>query len=282
MKFKTLAAASLALATAAPAFAVDFGYTVATDNFLYEINLTTGIATRVGLVAVGLGQVEGLAFVSPGVLIGIGLETPQSPFAQIWNLSSPPGSVIVQTTVAAGDENGLAAYQGQAYPVTSTLFQNTLFSVDLNTALTGLNEPIDFGFDDLFIDGLAINSAGTIYGSDPVTQDSLFTIALDGTATVVGNFGLGDLQTNSGLDFNSQQVLYMLLANGNLYTVSTADGVASAAIPVTFNGNPLFNLGGFAIGDINAAAVVSVPEPTTVTLGLLGLTALTLLRRERR
>lgn len=284
--WKTLAASTLALATATPAFALEFGYSVATDNFLYEINLTTGVATRVGAAQVALAQVEGMAFLSPGVLIGIGGNNPQAS-RQIWNLSTPPGSFLSQTTLASDNDAGLASHNGQVFVTLGFNFTSMIFEVDANNGSNLQSEIITANQGDLYADSLAINSSGQAFIVDPIDTDALYQLDLGGVsfgaATLIGtDLGLGDIAAQSGLDFTSTGVLHMLLSDGGLYTLSTTTGLATAIATVTFNNNPLTFLGGFAIGDVNAVAAVVVPEPATMTLAMLGLTALTLLRRERR
>lgn len=280
---KTLAAASLTLATTAPTFAVDFGYTVATDNFLYEINLTTGVATRVTATQVALAQVEGLAFLSPGVLIGIGGSAQQR---QIWNLATPPGSFMSQTNHSTENDAGLAAYQGTAFTVQGFLTDSNYFSVNPNTGANILSTSVALGGGGLYADSMGINAAGDAFIVDPIDTDSLYRIdRTTAVATLVGSLSLGDIAAQSGLDFTSAGILHLLLSDGatsQLYSLNTTTGAASAPIEVLFGGNSLGSLGGFAIGDVNAVAAVVVPEPTTMTLAMLGLTALTVLRRERR
>lgn len=279
-----LAASTLALATAAPAFALEFGYTVATDNFLYEINLTTGVATRVTATQVALAQVEGLAFLSPGVLIGIGGSAQQQ--RQIWNLATPPGSFMSQTNHSTENDAGLAAYQGTAFTVQGFLTDSNYFSVNPNTGANILSASVALGGGGLYTDSMGINAAGDAFIVDPIDTDSLYRIdRTTAVATLVGSLSLGDIAAQSGLDFTSAGILHLLLSDGatsQLYSLNTTTGAASAPIEVLFGGNSLGSLGGFAIGDVNAVAAVVVPEPTTMTLAMLGLTALTVLRRERR
>lgn len=284
-----LAASTLALATAAPAFALEFGYTVATDNFLYQINLTTGVATRVGASQIALAQVEGMAFLSPGVLIGIGGNNPQAS-RQIWNLSTPPGSFRSQTTLASDNDAGLASNNGQVFVTLGFLGDSMIFEVDANNGGNMQSEIINANSNDLYTDSLAINSSGQAFIVDPIDTDALYQLDLGGvsfgTATLIGTgLGLGDIATQSGLDFTAAGVLYMLLSDGassQLYTVNTTTGIASAPIQVLFNSQVLGSFGGFAIGDVNAVAAVVVPEPATMMMGMLGAFALTVLRRERR
>mgnify|MGYP000890143881 CR=1 FL=1 len=99
-----------------------------------------------------------------------------------------------------------------------------LYRIDMATGVsseigvTGINK----------IEGLAINATGELFGVSPSTAQLVKCAAATGVCTVVGSLaGLPQLQTNAGLAFASNGLLY-LAANAVIYRVDPATGAATA------------------------------------------------------
>ncbi len=82
--------------------AAPIGYSVRAhaSDYLYAIDLSTGVATNIGRLE--FGDAEGLAIIDDTLFtIGGGEET-------FWNITVPPGSFIGDTGVRLGGDAGLA------------------------------------------------------------------------------------------------------------------------------------------------------------------------------
>ena len=93
------------------------------------------------------------------------------------------------------------------------------------------------------IEGLAINTAGEIYGVNPATAQLVKCSSTTGACTAVGLLiGLPQVQVNAGLTFAADGALY-LAANAVVYRVDPATG---AAAPLGGTGPALSGLAGVA------------------------------------
>lgn len=223
-----LPAAGLALSFVASAPAQVIGYSVQSNgnDHLYAIDLTTGAATDLGLV--GLNDAEGIAAVGND-LYAIG-----GTVAELWNITTPPGSLVGPT----GARNGVDA--GLEYdPSTATLYNmqgtggsSSLYTIDIATGAATL-----VGTNAVFGDGLAIDSSGQAYTADFIFQDGLYTVDLNtGAATFVGGFNIGNVSLQAGLAFDGSDVLWAITSGGAIYSIDTATGAATFSASVSVGG----------------------------------------------
>jgi hypothetical protein len=233
------------------------GYSVRSDvdNHLYSIDLSTGAATDLG--AVGLADAEGLEFVG-STLYGIG-----GSVMEFWNITTPPGFKIGNTGSRSGIDAGLAydSTKKKMYNIQRQSPSSWLYDINISTGAATLIGTYTSGGAP---DALAINSRGVAYALNATYYDSLYTVDLsNGALTLVGALGV-DLMAESGLAFDpASGVLYGIIDTGKIYQINTSTGAA------TFVADTLGGFEGLAI----------IPEPATICL--LGLGALSLLRRKR-
>lgn len=232
---------------------VPIGYSVRSDvdDHLYSIDLTTGVATDLGLV--GLTDAQGLEFVG-STLYGIG-----GTVEEFWDLTTPPGSKIGDTGPRSGIDAGLG-YD----PTTSKMYNIQrdgsgayLYEVNL---LTGAATFI--GSDPAGIpDGLAIDSTGVAYAA---STDSLYTVDLGtGSLTLVGNFP--QVWAECGLSFDSGGTLWGIFDNGEIYTFDTLTGASTFVSQVTLDGNPIDGFEGLAIPPLPPFEIPEVPLGTIMS-----------------
>lgn len=271
---KALLAAGL-VTTAAPAIAAPFGFSVSDANAtLYRIDLATGLAAPLGVINYAdNNEIEGIASID-GELVGV-TEADGIPGA-VYSLIPPPGAPITGFFDRDGNEAG-AAYDN----TTDTLYniqsdesvpQSWLYSIAIPSGV-----PTLLGTSAISADGLAIDSNGVAYASDFHLTDSLYTVDLGtGQFTLVGSFGLGDVDFDSGLAFDDLDQLYALTEDGSIYTIDSATGLA------TFQAFVTDASGARVPGDLEGLEIIVNQVPAPGSLALLGLGVVGLARRRLR
>src|SRR5687767_11827243 len=158
MRNKTILCAGLALAsTAAYAGTSIIGYSVMSngDDHLYEINFTAGLATDLGLV--GFEDAEGMAMGPGGTLYAAG-----GTVQDLWNVTTPPGSLIGAMGTLSGLDAGMDMHSnGTLYLVSAQIGSTELYSVN-----SGNGAASSIGTGTYFADNLAISDAGVAYSAD--------------------------------------------------------------------------------------------------------------------
>jgi len=245
------------------------GYSVNsnTDSHLYRIDFSTGIATDLG--ALSFIDAEGISFGPSGQLFAIG-----GTASELWNITSPPGSLVGGTGTRSGLDAGMDFYNGVMYNIQGSSTFSELYTINL---ATGASTSVGTG--QFFGDNIAISSAGIGYVSDWIFSDSLYTINLaTGGMTLVGGLGLGDVSVQAGSDFSAAGTLYNLTSDGQMWTIDTATGLATFAFQVkNAAGANLTGFEGLAIETLDSNPV---PEPGT--MALMGLGALAVYRKRKK
>src|SRR5690606_1364123 len=242
----------LALSVASMATA-QVGYSVSSNgnDHLYAIDLPTGVATDLGVI--NFGDAEGLSHDGSGNLFALGGSE-----QNLWNITTPPGTLIGATGGMTGSDSGLDWFNGTMYAMSGAGGASTLYTINLGTgAATAI------GGDVIFMDSLAIDPNGNAFGIDGVFSDSLYSVNLTtGAATLVGALG-GDVSVQTGSDFDNAGNDCALTSNGEIFTANTTAGALTYVNKVTENGE---NVAGFA-----GLSIDPVPELATMTkLGLGG------------
>lgn len=225
-----------------------------------------------------------------------------------YDISSSTGSGSLLDESGFLGLNSMAEHDGIFYSVSSS---NVLLSVDATsgvaTGLVGLN----FGFADISVRGLAIDSTGTMYAAnDESFDDYLYTINIDtGAGTLVGAMSNSDMQ---GLAFDGSDTLYAWAVGfggaAGLHTVDTTTGSATDVDgSVGSNGDIQgidFGPGGTLYGAHDALYTIDtstgaqtlvgsgdysgvrgigvVPEPASMIALALGASALVVRRRRKK
>jgi streptogramin lyase len=172
--------------------AARFGYSVSTAEDLYEIDLLTGSARRIGALGFS-GDVEGLEFGQDRRLYAVDESS-----GRLYRVDRQTGAATVVGSLGVSVSGaGLAVDDDGVLWMTSNA---NLYRVDTETGRATL-----VGTDVLGIDSLAWNGEA-LYGLSVVT-DSLYTIdRASGSATLVGSLG-GIAFSSSGLASESRGVL---------------------------------------------------------------------------
>jgi hypothetical protein len=268
---KLIASFGLLIGMQSALWAAPFGFSVSdTTNRLYRIDLATGVATDLGQLNYPQDdELEGLAS-RGGTLFGVG-EANYGP-GGLYNITTPPGTLIGQTGVRFGTEAGAAfnpltdvLYNIQGDDLSDIGTRSALYVINPLTAASGL-----VGTSSIYADGLAINSNGEAFATDFRLSGSLYRVNLaTGALSLVGSLGLGAGGTgfDSGLAFDLDTgILYAIREDGAIYTLSTTTGAATFRAFVTLpNGTRVpGDLEGLDIP--RPAQATAVPEPATMLL----------------
>lgn len=257
------------------------------DDYLYRIDLATGIATPVG--PTGFEDVEGLSFNADcATLYGVDDTTDRLLTCDTeTGACTQVGALGVDIT-----DTGLAFLGARLFMSTDAPKNPSRFyQVDplLGTATLVGPQPQE-------VTGLAAGPLG-VFGLGGDGRDNLVEIdAVTGAATVIGSLGTV-LPSDGGLDFDAQGVLWGIEDRGlrnpsRIFRVNTTTGAATLGATVHLaNNTNLVGFEGLAIDEGVCSVLGNAPGVTDVpTLGEWGLIALTsllswagiaLLRRRR-
>ena len=186
--------------------------------------------------------------------------------------------ILVCAAVFVASSVVMAAATG--YSVRSDV-DRKLYRIDMMTGVA--SELGATGFSK--IEGLAINSAGEIFGVNPATAQLVKCLSTTGGCTAVGLLnGVPQLQTNAGLAFSTAGVLYLAM-NAVVYRVDplTATTVALGGSGPALSGlaglapsaactSGLFGIGGNS--DRGKLYCINVTNGTATLLGSIGIAPL--------
>jgi hypothetical protein len=280
-----VAAALVLTLGAVPAWAQGvIGYSIDSDasDYLWRINLNTGVATRIGYT--GHADIESLSFSAGGVLYGVDEVT----------------SRLVTCSLSTGACAGVGS-------LGLVFFEDTGLSFDSSGGLwMSTDEPPPFNFysvnptsgaatligaQNQEVTGLAFRN-GVLYGlGGDLTHNLVIVNRGTGLATAVGPLGLVGLGVlDGGIDFDGEGVLWGISDPQNtpavpsqVLRINTATGAATVVATV-------HNSGGTPLGGFESLAIWPgeeppqepfVPEPGTLVLlgsGLMGLSGYAALR----
>lgn len=266
------------------------GFSVSDGNSnLYQINMLTGVATSLGALDYPENdELEGLASVG-GILLGVG-EADLAGGGGVYNITTPPGFRIGQTSARFGNEAGAAVnpLTGILYNVGSNDVRPGAIGTFLyqTSYVTGVSTFIGATLgENVYVDGLAINSAGEAFATDFRLTDSLYRVNLaTGALSLVGSLGLGDVNFDSGLAFDVDGSLYAMREDGVIYTLNTTTGAATFQAFVTDSVTGQRVQGDLEGLDIPALTLNTqvIPEPSTALLLGLGFVGVLAGVRRRR
>jgi hypothetical protein len=257
--------------TVIPAAGQPFGFSIQSNGnqHLYSIDLATGAATDVGLV--GFADGEGLGGVG-NTVYAIG-----GAVNQLWDVTTPPGTLIGPVGVRTGLDAGLDYdyTSGTMYNVNASSGTSGLYTIDLTTGATTL-----VGTSSVFSDGLAIDATGQAFGTDWIFSDGLYSVDLTtGAMTFVGPFNVGNVSLQAGASFDASGTLWCLTSDGRIWTINAATGAATQVSTISVGGGfeglyiPAFGLVDYQVNqpasslDIDGVIGTSM-LPATVLLGL--------------
>lgn len=261
-----LLCAVFALGIAGSANAAEILYGITFGNQLIRIDTATGIGTLVGpldtpMAAFGLGTRVGRLY------------TFDQTADRIRELDPNTGATITTIDIGVGNLIGEGSLtfrnDGIGFMSRSSGGVGDLFSFDItvpsSTAITPPGGLVPS------MDGMDFSPGGLLYG---LSQDTSALHTIDqatGATTLIGDTGLDDTNTLSGLAFRSNGALFAEISDA-LYTLDPATGLAT-----------LVGLIGFSdVSGLTFLSVTQVPEPPTSALFSTGLSGLAALARRRR
>ncbi len=270
-------------------FSDTLGYSIASsNNNLYQIDLSNGMAANLG--AINTDAVLGGIAASGSTLYAVSTSDNGNLPSQLYNVTTPPGSLVGETGPRFGGTTG-AAYRSQdgyiydlqgSPSLTAGASQSALYQINPST---GKSTPL--GSSNTYANGLAFTNNGVGYATDFQQSGSLYRVSLNPySLTLVGGFGLGIGGTGfgSGAAFDpSTGALYVLREDGAIFTVATSGPNAGAATFdsfVTDSGTDTrvaSSLEGLAISGSTSSAT---PEPASLLLLVSGFLLLTFYLRK--
>ncbi len=188
------------------------------DDQLYRINLLTGQTQSMG-AAMAFGDAEGMTMMPDGSLLAIGGSTDE-----LWNVTSPPGSLIGTTGPRTGSDAGLdySEANGALYNLNGASGASSLYRVDPNNGNVAL-----IGNSTIFADNIAVNKGGRAFAIDGIFTDSLYSVDLtNGSLNLIGPLAVGNISAQFGTAFLGD-TLYAISSAGDIYTVDTVTGAAT-------------------------------------------------------
>ncbi len=270
-------------------FSDTIGYSIASSsNDLYRIDLANGMATDLGTI--NTNAVLGGIAASSSNLYAVSTSANGSLPSQLYNVTTPPGTLVGDTGPRFGNTTG-AAYRpqdGYIYnlqgmtSLSAGATQSALYQIDPSTGKSTM-----LGMSPLYANGLAVAPNGTGYATDFQEKGALYRLSSSGpySLTLVGSFGLGVGGTgfNSGAAFDSSGTLYVLREDGAIFTVATTGANAGAATFDSFvtdsatDSRVASSLEGLAV----SSSASATPEPSTLLLLLPGIFLLTFILRRK-
>jgi uncharacterized protein YjiK len=239
-------------------------YASATDNNLYQVDLTTATSTLIGHT--GLTVVEGMALSSNGTLYA----TDSGGF--LYTLSTTTGAVTSTIgNTGLGDVEGLS-FAGSTLVATNYSKSTSLYTLDTGTAAA---TPLATVAGVEFVRGATTVSptSGYVlgYSTSNTVPEQLFSVDQSGNAVTIGPI---NVPLSAALGYSaSDRTLYALGDDGTVYTVSTTTGAFTA----TGNTGDHFYLDMAII-----PATAAVPEPSSLALCVVAVAAGTVIRLRRR
>lgn len=280
----------LFLAAPSALLADTMGYSIASStNDLYQIDLSNGMATDLGTI--NTNAVLGGIAASSSTLYAVSTSDNGNLPSQLYNVTTPPGSLIGDTGPRLGSTTG-AAYRSQdgyIYDLSGTpsssavSSQSALYRIDPKTGRSTL-----LSSNSTYANGLAFDKAGIGYATDFQQTGSLYRVSLNPySLTLIGSFGqgIGGTGFNSGAAFDPMTgAFYVLREDGAIFSVAISGPDAGAATFDSFvtdsstDTRVASSLEGLAI---SGSASSATPEPAPLLLLLPALLLLAFYLRKR-